>query len=144
MAASFQIEYRPRSKLVRHWCCHSQSKKELVDAVLENNEAPPNHRESAHAIQELIDDGLLVLQSPDFEAYSGVIDEARRRIADSSLPEHEVKADQYIPAIVVDVAQKETVILVTGDRKLQSTVRDIAERKGVIDHVRLREPLTVL
>lgn len=119
-------------------------KKELVDTVLDNEAAPPNHQASAHAIQELIDDGFLVLRSPDFETYSGVIDEARRRTADSSLPEHEVRADQYIPAIVIAAAKDDTVILVTGDRKLRSIVRDIADREDVGDRVQLRDPLTVL
>jgi rRNA-processing protein FCF1 len=119
-------------------------KRELVDDVLENESASPNHRSSAQTIQELIDDGFLVLHTPDFDRYSGVIDEARRRISDPSLPEHEVKADQYIPAIVIKAAQDDTVTLVTADRKLRSTVRDIADRKGVGDHVYLRDPLTVL
>jgi len=119
-------------------------KQELVDAVLDNDAAPPNHQASAHAIQELIDDGFLVLRSPDFETYSGVIDEARRRIADASIPEHEVRADQYIPALVIEAAKDDTVILVTGDRKLQSIVREIADRENVSDRVRLRDPLTVL
>lgn len=119
-------------------------KHELVDDVLENESASPNHRSSAQAIQELIEDGFLILRAPDFDRYSGVIDEARRRIADPSLPEHEVKADQYIPAIVIDIAQDDTVALVTADRKLRSTVRDIADREGVSDNVYLRDPLTVL
>lgn len=119
-------------------------KHELVDDVLDNESASPNHRSSAQAIQELIDDGFLVLRTPDFDRYGGVIDEARRRIADSSLPEHEVKADQYIPAIVIDAAQDGTVTLVTADRKLRSTVRDIADREDIGDHVYLRDPLTVL
>jgi rRNA-processing protein FCF1 len=119
-------------------------KRELVDDVLENESASPNHRSSAQAIQELIDNGYLVLRKPDFDTYGGVVDEARRRIADPSLPEHELKADQYIPAIVIEAAQDNTVALVTADRKLRSTVRDIADREGVGDNVYLRDPLSVL
>ena len=119
-------------------------KQELVDDVLDNETTPPNHRASAESIQELIDDGFLVLRTPDFDTYSGIIDEARRRIADRSLPEHEVKADQYIPVIVIEAAQDDTVTLVTPDRKLRSTVRAIADREGVGDRVYLRDPLTVL
>ncbi|WP_101298311.1 hypothetical protein [Halegenticoccus soli] len=119
-------------------------KKELVDAVLDNDATPSNHRTSARDIQNLVDDGFLVLRSPNFDRYSAVIDEARRRIADSALPEHEVQADQYLPAIVIEAAKDDTVILVTGDRKLRSIVRDIADREDVGERVRLCDPLTVL
>lgn len=68
-------------------------KRELVDDVLENENAPSNHRESGRAIQDLVDEGFLVVRSPDFDVYSDVIDESRHRIADDSLPEHAVKAD---------------------------------------------------
>ena len=119
-------------------------KRELVDDVLERNTPPENHRASARAIQELVDDGFLVLRAPDFTTSSAVIDEARRRIADDSLPEHAVRADQYIPAIVIEAARDESVELVTADRKLRTIVRAIADREGVGDRVRLRDPLTVL
>ncbi|EMA56303.1 hypothetical protein, partial [Halococcus thailandensis] len=78
------------------------------------------------------------------EVYSDVIDEARRRIADDSLPEHEVKADQYIPALVCELAQNDTVTLVTADRKLRDTVEEITERQRIADQVTLSDPLTVL
>ena len=119
-------------------------KHELVDDVLAADNAPPSHQDSARAIQQLIDEGFLVLRTPDFEAYSGVIDEARRRIADDSLPEHEVKADQYIPALVCELAQNDTVTLVTADRKLRDTVEEITERQCIADQVALSDPLTVL
>lgn len=70
-------------------------KRELVDDVLETDHAPDNHKAAARDIQSLVDDGYLVVRSPDFQSYSTVIDEARRRIADTDLPEHAVKADQY-------------------------------------------------
>ena len=57
-------------------------------------------------------------QSPDFGTFSGVIDEARRRIVDSSIREHEVQADQYISSIVIEGVKDDIVILVTGGRKL--------------------------
>lgn len=119
-------------------------KRELVDDVVERDSAPDNHRASAHAIQGLVDDGFLVLRAPDFTTSSAVIDEARRRIADESLPEHNVRADQYIPAIVIEAARDEPVELVTADRKLRTIVRAIADREDVGDRVRLRDPLTVL
>jgi arginine deiminase len=119
-------------------------KQELVDDVLDTEHAPQNHRAMAQTIQELIDEGYLVLRTPDYEMYSDVIDEARRRIADDSLPEHEVKADQYIPALVCELAHDGTVELVTADRKLRETVHEIATRHGVADHVTLSDPLTVL
>lgn len=119
-------------------------KRELVDTVLENDGAPSNHRASATAIQQLVDDGLLAVKSPDFTRSSRVIDEARRRIASESLPEHEVKADQYIPALVCELAQTDSVELVTADRKLRHIVREIATRHGVGERVVLRDPLTVL
>ncbi|WP_273838373.1 PIN domain-containing protein [Halococcus sp. PRR34] len=119
-------------------------KQELVDDVLNAEDAPENHRAAAQAIQELIDEGYLVLRNPDYEAYSDVIDEARRRIANDSLPEHDVKADQYIPALVTELAQNEAVTLVTADRKLRETVREITKRQNVADQVTLSDPLTVL
>ncbi|HET7323269.1 MAG TPA: hypothetical protein VFJ06_02935 [Halococcus sp.] len=119
-------------------------KHELVDDVLDTENAPSNHQTAARAIQELIDEGFLVLRTPDYEAYSGVIDEARRRIADDSLPEHEVKADQYIPALVCELAQDGAVELVTADKKLRETVHEIATRRGIADRVILSDPLTVL
>jgi len=85
-----------------------------------------------------------VLHSPNFETYGHLIDEARRRIADDSLPEHLVQADQYIPAIVCEPAQESPIQVVTADRKLRGIVRDLAERQGVGDHVSLQDPLTVL
>lgn len=119
-------------------------KRELVDDVLENDAAPENHRESARDIRRLIDDGTLLVQSPNFERYGSVIDESRRRIADDSLPEHDVKADQYIPALVCELARDERVRLVTGDRKLRRVVRDVVERQNVADRVEVCDPLTVL
>lgn len=118
--------------------------RELVDDVLDTDEAPANHRASAESIQELIDEGFLVLHSPDFETYGHLIDEARRRIADESLPEHEVRADQYIPAIVCELAQEDPIQVVTADRKLRGIIRDLADRQSVGDRVQLRDPLTVL
>lgn len=119
-------------------------KQELVDDVLDTEHAPQNHRAMAQTIQELIDEGYLVLHHPDYEAYSDVIDEARRRIADDSISEHEVKADQYIPALVCEFAQNDAVTLVTADRKLRDTVRTITERNDIADQVTLSDPLTVL
>ena len=119
-------------------------KRELVDDVLENEETPANHRESARDIQQLIDEGILTVRSPDYERYGSVIDESRRRIADDSLPEHDVKADQYIPALVCGLARNEPVRLVTGDRKLRRVVRDIAQPEGMDDRVAICDPLTVL
>ena len=78
-------------------------KQELVDDVLNNLDAPPNHTRSANDIQELIDEGYLTVRAPDFERYGHIADEARRRIADATLPEHAVKADQYIPALVCEI-----------------------------------------
>ena len=119
-------------------------KHELVDDVLEADNAPPSHQDSARTVQQLIDEGFLVLRTPDFETYSDVIDEARRRIADDSLPEHEVKADQYIPALVCELAHDGAVELVTADKKLRETVHEITERRGIADRVTLSDPLTVL
>lgn len=119
-------------------------KRELVDDVLENEDAPANHRASARDIRRLIDEDVLVVRSPNFERYGSVIDESRRRIAGDSLPEHDVKADQYIPALVCDLARRESVRLVTGDRKLRRIVRDVAQRQGVDDTVTICDPLTVL
>jgi len=84
-------------------------KRELVDDVLENDDAPENHRRSARSIEGLIEEGYLTVRSPDFETYGAVVDEARRRIADDSLPEHAVQADQYIPALVCELAEHGTV-----------------------------------
>lgn len=119
-------------------------KEELVDDVLAAEESPPNHRESARAIQDLIDEGVLAVRRPDFERYSDVIDEARRRIAGESLPEHAVKADQYIPALVCERAREGPVCLVTADGKLQNVVRAIVERRDVSASVRIERPMTVL
>lgn len=119
-------------------------KAELVDDVLDNPQAPPNHRDSARAIQALVEDGVLDVRSPDFEQDADVIDEARRRIADESLPEHQVRADQYIPAIVCACAADGPVTLVTGDRKLRTTVSEIAATRGLDDQITLADPGTVL
>ena len=119
-------------------------KAELVDEVLDAENSPQNHQAMARTLQELIDDGYLVLRQPNYDAYSDVIDEARRRISDDSLPEHEVKADQYIPALVCEIAQTEAVILVTADKKLRETVREIVHRRDLDDRVTLSDPLTVL
>ena len=43
-------------------------KQELVDDVLDAENAPDNHRAAARAIQNLIDEGYLVLHSPDYDA----------------------------------------------------------------------------
>lgn len=119
-------------------------KRELVDDVLANEAAPPNHRASARSTEELVDEGYLRVQKPDFEAYSDVIDEARRRIADESLPEHAVKADQYIPAIVCGLAQEEHVRLVTADQKLGGTVLAIGEKRELVDTISIHHPSSVL
>lgn len=119
-------------------------KRELVDDVLERDDSPRNHRESAETIQALVHAGHLTVRSPDFEQYGEVIDEARRRIADDNLPEHAVRADQYVPALVCELAVDGDVCLVTGDRKLSNVVRELADRHGVGDRVVIREPLTVL
>ena len=95
-------------------------KLELVDDVLSSEDASANHKTSARVIHEAMDEGILNVQPPDFEAYGGVIDEARRRIADESLPEHAVQADQYIPAVVCELATEGTVCLVTADSKLRN------------------------
>lgn len=118
-------------------------KRELVDDVLEGS-PPENHRRSAERIQTLIDAGVLDVREPDFDRSSAVIDEARRRIADDSLPEHHVEADQYIPAIVCELAEENRVRLVTGDRKLATTVQAIAGKQGVAETVSVHDPLTVL
>lgn len=119
-------------------------KRELVDEVLGNDAAPPNHRHSTRAIQDLIEEGYLRVRKPDYEASSDVIDEARPRIADESIPEHAVKADQYIPAIVCELAQHETVRLVTADRKLSETVGTIGANQGLGDNISIHQPRTVL
>lgn len=118
-------------------------KQELVDDVLDGD-PPDNHRRSAETIQGLIDDGVIEVTNPDFEKFSDVIDEARRRIANDSLPEHHVEADQYIPAVVCELANEQSVQFVTGDTKLQAVVRDISEAQGVSENVSIHEPLTVL
>lgn len=119
-------------------------KQELVDDVLAREDSPANHKDSARAIQELIDQGILDVRTPDFEVYSSVIDEARRRIADESLPEHAVQADQYIPALICELATDGTVCLVTADTKLRNIVDDITTRRGVNKTVHLKDPTTVL
>jgi hypothetical protein len=119
-------------------------KRELVDDVLENEDAPENHRQSARAIESLVEGGYLAVRSPDFEAYGTVVDEARRRIADDSLPEHDVQADQYMPALVCELAPDHTVQLVTADRKLRRIVRDVTTRRGVDESVTIADPRTVL
>ena len=119
-------------------------KYELADDVLANDDAPPNHCESARTIQTLVDEGYLLIREPDYAAYSDVIDEARRRIASESLPEHAVKADQYIPAIVCELSQQGSVTLVTADRKLSETVQEITAKRGVVERVSIQMPRTVL
>lgn len=119
-------------------------KRELVDDVLDADDPPPNHRESAEEIQELIDESVLEVHEPDPERYSKVIDEARRRISGDSLPEHEVKADRYVPATVCELAEENRVKLVSGDRKLSRTVREIASSQGVGEEVSVHEPLSLM
>lgn len=119
-------------------------KQELVDVVLAREDSPANHKDSARAIQKLIDEETLEVQKPDYEVYSSVIDEARRRIADESLPEHAVQADQYIPALVCELAADGTVCLVTADTKLRNIVDDITTRRGTNETVQLNDPTTVL
>lgn len=119
-------------------------KRELVDDVLENDSAPENHRRSARSIAALVEEGSLIVRRPDFDRYGDVVDEARRRIADDSLPEHAVKADQYIPAIVCELAEEGPVQLVTGDRKLRRIVHDVAERRDLDERVSIGEPRSVL
>lgn len=121
----------------------SPVKRELVDDVLDGH-PPMNHRRSAETVQSLIDEGILEVGAPDTERYGEVIDEARRRIADDSLPEHHVKADRYLPAIVCELAAGDPVELVTGDKKLAATVEALAVKHGVADNVSVHEPLTVL
>jgi len=119
-------------------------KEELVDDVLTNADAPENHRDSARTIETLIEEGSLTVRAPDFERYGAVVDEARRRIADESLPEHAVRADQYIPALVCELAEDEPVQLVTADKKLRGIVRDITERRNVNESVIISNPRSVL
>jgi rRNA-processing protein FCF1 len=119
-------------------------KQELVDDVLESPTAPDNHRASARTIQALIDEGYLTLRTPNFEQYGHIVDEARRRIANDELPEHAVKADQYIPAIVCELAQTKPVEIATADRKLRTTIQDLAVKEGVSERVAVRDPLDVL
>lgn len=118
--------------------------RELVDDVLDTPTAPPNHRDSARTIRGLVDEGVLDVREPDFGSYADVVDEARRRIADDSLPEHEVQADQYVPALVCELAGETPVILVTNDAKLRRVVTEIASRRGVGDEITLADPGTVL
>jgi len=119
-------------------------KRELVDDVLDNDDAPDNHRQSARAIESLIEEGYLTVRSPDFETYGTVVDEARRRISDDSLPEHAVQADQYIPALVCELAEDGNVQLVTADQKLRGIVRDVTGRRGLDESVTIADPRTVL
>lgn len=119
-------------------------KEELVDDVLANEYAPENHRQSAHAINELIEEEWLAVRGPDFERYGDIVDEARRRIADESLPEHAVKADQYIPALICELANEDSVTLITADKKLRRVVTEICERHGLADRASVQDPLTVL
>lgn len=119
-------------------------KRELIDDVLAEEQAPANHREAAHDIQALIDEGTLVIRAPDFQTYSSLIDEARRRIADDNHPEHTVKADQYIPALACELAETTTVKVITADKKLQDTIRTIVSRQGVGERVTVHYPRTVL
>lgn len=118
-------------------------KRELVDDVLDGD-PPENHRRSAESIQALVDAGVLDVRDPDYDRSSEIIDEARRRIANDTLPEHHVKADQYIPAIVCELAKEDPVQLVTGDGKLATTVQALAAKQGVGDAVSIHDPLTVL
>jgi hypothetical protein len=60
------------------------------------------------------------------------------------LAEHAVKADQYIPAIVCELTETDTVVLVTVDGKLRRIVHTITERHDFIERVTLADPLTVL
>jgi len=119
-------------------------KRELVDDALDNDDAPDNYRHSARAIESLIEEGYLTVRSPDFETYGTVVDEARRRIPDDSLPEHAVQADQYIPALVCELAEDGSVQLVTADQKLCGIVRDVTARRGLDESVTIADPLTVL
>lgn len=119
-------------------------KRELVDDVLEAEQASENHKASARDIQALIDEESLVIRAPDFQTYSALIDEARRRIADDDLPEHAVKADQYIPALACELAETDSVKVVTADKKLQETIRLLVSRHGVGDLVTIHHSRTVL
>lgn len=118
--------------------------RELVDDVLANDDAPEGHKDSARTIRALVEEGHLTVRRPDFEESGDVVDEARRRIADDSLPEHAVQADQYLPAIVCELAIEGNVTLVTADRKLERIVREFAERRAVAGSVSVRKPRTVL
>ena len=115
-----------------------------MDDVLANADAPENHRDSARTIETLIEERSLTVRAPDFERYGGVVDEARRRTADESLPEHAVRADQYIPALVCELAEDGPIQLVTADRKLRGIVRDITERRNVNEAVTIADPRSVL
>ena len=119
-------------------------KRELVDDVLKKDDAPENHRGSARAIEQVIEEEHVRVREPDFDRFGESIDQARRRIADDSLPEHEIKADQYIPALVCELAQNEDVIVVTGDRKLGNTIEDIADKHNLAHEVSIRDPRSVL
>lgn len=119
-------------------------KQELVDDVLETEQAPENHKAAARDIQALVNENSLVIRAPEYHTYSALIDEARRRIADDDLPEHAVKADQYIPALACELAETNAVKVVTADKKLQETIRMIVARHGVGEQVTIHHPLTVL
>ena len=42
------------------------------------------------------------------------------------------------------MAEEGEVTLVTADKKLRAVTRDIADRRGISEHVSMRDPLTVL
>jgi predicted nucleic acid-binding protein len=90
---SFPERARSAAKQGKSVILPSAVKTELVDDVLTVDDAPANHRESAQTIQNLVDEGILTVREPDFDRYGTIADEARKRIADESLPEHAVKAD---------------------------------------------------
>lgn len=119
-------------------------KQELIDDVLETEQSPDNHRAAARDIQTLIDKDVLMVRAPDFHTYSALIDEVRRRIANADLPEHAVKADQYIPALACELAETDSIKVITADKKLQETIRTIVSRHGVAGRVTIHQPLTVL
>jgi hypothetical protein len=57
-------------------------KRELVDDVLEAEQAPANHKAAARDIQTLIDEGALVIRAPDFHrVFSQSLQQARRRMS---------------------------------------------------------------
>lgn len=108
-------------------------KRELVDAVYSREDAPANHRASARTVRSLIDEGWLTVRSPDFDRSGHLVDEARRRLASDELPEHEVAADQYLPALACELAAEGPVVVVTGDVALRRVVRTIADREGLAE-----------